>query len=271
MPKHRSLKPDTRSAPIHRNTPAATGPAPEHSATSHPLLTLQRQVGNAQVARMLEQSGHRAALQRDPQDAGTAPTEAAQPAAWDVDPQGLIDDPRVSPAFRAVARAALEAAVQDGLRPRVHEAYRAPETSNKRNTAYKKGGPRAAPGWSSCHNYGLAIDVWLYDEKGDYILNNTGHKGWYKQYKKLAPHLTSRGFIWGERINDTVHFEYHPNWPDLAAGTLLQSTHAWAEGVADAAGEATQTSADWMEYFWWAAGAGGQAPALSSPADEATQ
>jgi hypothetical protein len=52
MSLHRSLEPQERVAALRRR---ATPDAAEHGATHHPLLNLQRQVGNAQIARMLAQ------------------------------------------------------------------------------------------------------------------------------------------------------------------------------------------------------------------------
>src|SRR5262245_5055603 len=53
MPTHNSLERD-RAAPLRRPAPA-DAPAADGAADAHPLLTLQRQVGNARVARMLAQ------------------------------------------------------------------------------------------------------------------------------------------------------------------------------------------------------------------------
>jgi hypothetical protein len=53
MPTHNLLEHD-RIAPLRRPTPA-DAPAADGGADAHPLLTLQRQVGNAQIARMLAQ------------------------------------------------------------------------------------------------------------------------------------------------------------------------------------------------------------------------
>jgi hypothetical protein len=105
----------------------------------------------------------------------------------------------------------------------VDSAYRDPGESSKRAKAFKKGkGARAAPGWASCHNYGLAIDVYLFDAASKLI--ETPRKGWYAEYKKLAAHMKPQGFEWGEPINDTDHFEYHPSWKGLAGGAVRNST-----------------------------------------------
>jgi hypothetical protein len=227
--------------------------------------------------------------------------KAAEPA-WDYDPDKLLDQTGVNPEFKKAAQAGLAAAVKDGLRPRVHETFRSIARSDELYEAYKKGGPRAAPGWSSLHNYGLAMDVYLVDEKTNkYIDNNTSPKTWYKLFKQLNTHLKAQNFVWGEPINDADHWEYHPNWSGLAGGTELDkarkeameaaeavdkaaaaaaaaATPAPAAAPAPTAGAAatpaataatpapaptaaaTTTKTDWMQYFWYAAGAGGTAP-----------
>src|SRR5262249_823230 len=89
---------------------------------------------------------------------------------WDYDPNHLLDDERLSPEFVEQAHHAMKTAVSFGLRPQVHEAYRTPEESDRKHQKWKKKqGGRAAPGWHSVHNYGLAMDVWLYDRKNRYI------------------------------------------------------------------------------------------------------
>ena len=53
MPTHNL--PEHERASLRRPAPAADGPAANGGTDAHPLLTLQRQVGNAQIARMLAQ------------------------------------------------------------------------------------------------------------------------------------------------------------------------------------------------------------------------
>jgi hypothetical protein len=112
----------------------------------------------------------------------------------------------------------------------------------------------------------------------------------------LNSHLSPQNFVWGEPINDADHWEYHPNWTGLAGGATLDkarkeameaaeavdkaaaaaaapaalaaATTTPATGTAPAATTATATpvaattvtKTDWMQYFWYAAGAGGTAP-----------
>jgi hypothetical protein len=192
---------------------------------------------------------------------------------WDYDPERLLDDPNISPAFAEAAHTALAAAVRSGLRPKVHEAYRTPEESDRKHQKWKAGkGGRAAASWRSCHNFGLAMDVYLYDQKEKYIDNHV--KGWYKLYKLLSKPAIAAGFVWGEGFGDgdADHFEFHPKWPKGANGAFLLKVKGWAQQAALSAPGAgvlpnkvvgpvrEPPPSAWMPYFWWAAGAGGAAP-----------
>ena len=191
---------------------------------------------------------------------------------WNYDPNSLLDDSSLSPGFVAAAHKALTAALHLGLRPQVHEAYRTPEESARKHKLWKqKKGGRASDAWRSCHNYGLAMDVWLYDRKHSYIDNHV--KGWYKQYKRLAEAAIAEGFVWGEAFGDgdSDHFEFHSNWEEGANGTFLLNVKAWAElaaltlpGAGLPAGQfgppREPDPSVWMPFFWWAAGAAGSQP-----------
>jgi hypothetical protein len=190
---------------------------------------------------------------------------------WDYDPNKLLDDPNLSADFVSEAHRSLKRSVNMGLRPRVHEAYRSPEESDRKWKKWKEGkGGRAAPAWASCHNYGLAMDVYLYDKNAKYIDNHV--KGWYREYKRLAS--AASGCIWGENFGDgdADHFEYHPKWISGADGKLLHKVKEWAIEAALAVpgagtlpngqfGPVTEPDrSQWMPFFWWAAGAGGTPP-----------
>ena len=87
--------------------------------------------------------------------------------------------------YERLLRTALGEAKADGLFPRVGEVYRTPERSQSLHDTIK--GPAAAA-WHSAHNYGLAIDVYLYDANGkriDYD-NRAQHPDWYRQVKDFA-------------------------------------------------------------------------------------
>lgn len=204
-------------------------------------------------------------ISREEDEAKAAPTAVTPPKSdWSYDPDDLLDDSHVNAQFKAAAQKALAAAVAGGLRPQIAEVYRTPEESARKSKAYKSGkGGRAAPAWQSCHNYGLGMDVYLYDADGGMIDsdNKKKHPDWYKQVKQFAKTYMGE-FVWGEPIDDTDHFEYHPNWNGLA-GAELMATRDWAQKVADGKTDYLE----WIDYFWWKAGAGGREPAPSTTTD----
>jgi hypothetical protein len=256
------------------------------------------EAGGSPVQRQLRGRGQVVQLQakeevKDKKEEAKKEEKAAEPT-WDYDPDKLLDEAGVNPEFKTAAQTGLAAAVAAGLRPRVHEGFRSIERSDELYKKYKAGGARAAPGWASLHNYGLAMDVYLYDEKGTIIDNNSSPKTWYKLFKQLNSHLSPQNFVWGEPINDADHWEYHPNWTGLAGGATLDKARKEAMEAAEAVDKAaaaaaatpapaatttpatgtapaattptatpaatTATKTDWMQYFWYAAGAGGTAP-----------
>lgn len=192
---------------------------------------------------------------------------------WDYDPERLLEDPNLNPSFVQAAHEVLSTAVRLGLRAKIHEAFRTPEESDRKHALWKahKGG-RAAPAWRSCHNYGIAMDVWLFDRKGKYIDNHV--KGWYSRYKALASAAKFAGFVWGESFGDgdADHFEFHPKWSNGASGSFLLQVKEWAQKAALLRPNASTLpnntigpvpepdQASWMPYFWWAAGIEGFPP-----------
>lgn len=195
---------------------------------------------------------------------------------WDYDPDHLLDEPGLNPRFVRAAHQSLASAVRSGLRPKVHEAHRTPEKSGRKNQIWKGGGGhRAGAAWRSCHNYGVAMDVYLYDSKNkkiDYLV-----KGWHKQYKHLAKSAIAAGFVWGESFKDANHFEFHPNWRRGLDGPFLLRVKAWAQQAAIsrlgastlANGEIgpvpspSLSESEWMPFLWWAAGTGGNPPSAA--------
>jgi hypothetical protein len=194
---------------------------------------------------------------------------------WDYDPKRLLKDSRLNPMFVAAAHRCLEAAVDSGLLPRVHQAYRSVKESDDRNKEYneyikdpkkwEKAHPgkdkphRAGAGWKSCHNYGLAMDVYLYDEKEKWIVpgGQGATPGWYSEYQRLAAACSD--FVWGANFDDADHFEFHPAWKGGADGPFLLRVKKWAQNAAASGPDAN----NWMPFFWWAAGAGGSPPPAS--------
>ncbi|MDB6121149.1 MAG: hypothetical protein JWQ71_142, partial [Pedosphaera sp.] len=76
--------------------------------------------------------------------------------------------------------------------------------------------------------------------------------------KRLGTIGEGCNLVWGGHFNDSDHLEYHPNWSGGAGGKLLMKFHDWAVKAAAAAEDGS--AADWVKYFWWAAGAGSDAP-----------
>jgi D-alanyl-D-alanine carboxypeptidase len=184
-------------------------------------------------------------------------------SSWDFDPAGLLEHPSLNPEFVQAARDALWHALKAGLQPRVHEAYRSPDESARRHKLYTQHkGHKAAEAWHSLHNYGLAMDVWIF-ENGEYVDDKYAGKGkallrkrigFYKEFADIAK---SHQLVWGHSFNDDDHFQFHPNWNNVN-GPKLVTARNWALKVA--AGTKDHAEDKWMEYFWWAAGAGGEEP-----------
>jgi len=173
------------------------------------------------------------------------------------------NDPHFNPEMKFHIENALKSARDAGLNPVLGEGYRTPERSaDLVNRGVKAGGP-----WGSGHNYGLAVDIWLYDNNGNQITETT--KGWYSEFKKLATHMKNEGFTWWddhltptEKANkegDANHFAYHPNWSGNAHGGFLKIQRDNAMQEAAKKGNyqlpADPKSVDWLREMWKKAGA----------------
>jgi hypothetical protein len=205
---------------------------------------------------------------------------------WEYDPNLHLIDSRLNSAFLDAAKATLNEAVLIGLFPKVHEAYRSPERADALYQNWiKTGHAKANKAWETCHNYGFAMDVWMYNENARYEDRDSDRKGWAAYYKKFAAIATKNGFLWGEKFQggDSDHYEYHPKWKHPVKGPFLKRIHEWAI-AADAAAHkadpvpnanvkppakaspapkvdgAGASGPRWMTYVWWAAGLGGEAP-----------
>lgn len=87
--------------------------------------------------------------------------------------------------------------------PIITSAYRSSSLQKKLYERYKSGKSRfpAAPPGTSLHEYRLAFDMDLGDER------NLAYLG--RLWESFG-----RGFVWGGRFRDAVHFEFRPsNWP----------------------------------------------------------
>lgn len=107
----------------------------------------------------------------------------------------------------------------------ITEGFRSIERSNTLHAAFKAGtGPRAAPGGSSAHNFGLAVDV-VFDgdsvKSGFQIDWNTSHRAWQWMVEKIKAHprLSS-----GYKYHDWPHIERfqwrkYKNWSKSTGGS----------------------------------------------------
>ena len=131
MPNHQSLDPGRQSdAPLRRRNAEAAGPTPDAAIAPHPLLTLQRQLGNAQIARMIAQ---RAAPEEDEESIQTQHDPAlAQRAAADEEEEPIQAKPEVgleggpisdALAGRIQAQRGSGAALDDAQREQMEAAF----------------------------------------------------------------------------------------------------------------------------------------------------
>ena len=129
----------------------------------------------------------------------------------DADPANRLNDSRVSPDNRALARDTIAAAQAQGLRPYVVEGYRSFESQND---AFERGASQVRAG-GSWHNYGLAVDIAFWNSAGTGPTWNAPQDHWQKlgTAGKNAGY-TAWGGDWGW---DFVHFEYHPRWSSSSA------------------------------------------------------
>lgn len=194
-------------------------------------------------------------------------------------PTSDSSDPHVNPEMKFHLEEALKRIAADGgikikmkdgteviATPKIYEVYRSPERADYLHEKYLKGGPRAQAAGNTPHEYGIAVDIWLYDQNGKVIdnlspiygkknaetnPNPTYPNAWYTISKKLASHMTAEMFLWGEPIGDTPHFEYHPNWEGLKGAKSLPGLRDTAKK------EATQEGNPdgWLQKMWKNAGA----------------
>ncbi len=136
--------------------------------------------------------------------------------------EGLIAglDPRLQP----VARKFVEAANAAGYRIRLTQGRR---TIAEQNSLYAKGrttaGPKVtnAPGGSSPHNFGMAIDFAFLTPDGRLTSDKNGEYSWGngRPWAEVAKFGKSLGLEWGgdwRKFKDRPHLEM-PGWKELMA------------------------------------------------------
>ncbi len=98
---------------------------------------------------------------------------------------------------------------ESGIPVWIYSGYRSFDLQSQLFSAYATGIseiPAAKPG-SSYHNYGLAIDIYVYDEEQEMFLRT----GQYDTYKKLKPIAAKYGLRWLGSVNklEMHHFDYN--------------------------------------------------------------
>lgn len=133
------------------------------------------------------------------------------------DNRKVLDDARVNPTFALTVKQFMDSAVKAGFRPVVHEAFRSRERAKELNRKNASIGRAAAA--VSIHSFGLAVDIWLANNKGEVFsfdpkdykehkADRFSYATWLK-FIKIGEHF---GLINAYKHDDTDHWELHPNW-----------------------------------------------------------
>ncbi len=163
------------------------------------------------------------------------------------DPTGRLNSENNNPDMVKAFRQGLERARKAGIDVRVGEAYRDPEKSDRLYKAYKSGKSkvRAAAAWRSAHNYGLAVDIRVY-ENGKCLKGKTQAES--MKYADAAKYFGS--FRQG-LSRDAGHLEYRGKWDHFVGGReLLREKAAAIAAVTEASGKSPTGYAEWRQQFW---------------------
>jgi len=153
-----------------------------------------------------------------------APIPVGTPGIKDFDPKGLLNDPRLHPAVRAITITTGLTLQKEGYRPYLVETYRSAE---RQAQILRKGATKVSFSW---HQTGLAVDIVHYNEKG------TG-PSWLQSNRPLAKRYwpavgragKAAGFTeWGgdwKSFIDKVHLQFIPKHISLSrAKAILNSS-----------------------------------------------
>lgn len=130
----------------------------------------------------------------------------------DMSPKTLAKLNECTPRFRPMALAILTALDAAGIPYFVGDVFRESTKSDSLYAAFLAGGPRAAPGGDSAHNYREGMDVNLLDGNGK-VIDAVTHPS-YVTFGKIVRRV---GAVWGGDYHgdkDGPHFE-HPKWREL--------------------------------------------------------
>lgn len=129
----------------------------------------------------------------------------------------LLDDEKINPKFAKVLKVFIDSAKKAGFKPMVKEAYRSFKRAEAISKENKPLGIAAAA--VSVHSFGLAVDIWLVNDKNeafsfdpmDYKKNKENRFS-YNKWMEFIKIGESFGLINAYMHNDTDHWELHPNW-----------------------------------------------------------
>lgn len=143
------------------------------------------------------------------------------------DPNGRLDNPNINREMARLATETISRARREAMDMRVVSDFRSVE---EQNALYAQGRTvrgqivTNAPGGSSWHNYGLAVDVAFNNANGQPSWPDNAN---WSRYGELA---VERGLEWGGNwrgIADRPHIEYHPG---LGAGEARTMLPAYRQG-----------------------------------------
>jgi peptidoglycan hydrolase-like protein with peptidoglycan-binding domain len=176
-------------------------------------LTADAVVGPRTAAKLYDANARPIPPRATTPDAGVAPAPGSTDVA-DADPRGVLNDSRLSPAVRNMARETATQMQAEGYRPYIFEGYRSFE---RQDELYGGGrGVTKVRGGGSWHNYGLAVDIVFYNSRGTGPSWDAPSASWQRLGAVgKAKGATEWGGDWGW---DMPHFEFHPNWPGSAYG-----------------------------------------------------
>ena len=177
---------------------------------------------------------------------------------WNFDPRNTLANPLVNPELRSHLLDAIKEAMNNEIHVKIAWAYRSPSESAALHAA---GEHAAANAWKSSHNYGMGIDIYVYDNNGKRIDSDTGHENWYTYYKNLAKIMKKHGFVWFDDYckkctnkGDAGHFNYQPSWVPGKVNWKGERDKAIKESKENGKSGKLKP-ADWLPYMWNNAGA----------------
>jgi peptidoglycan hydrolase-like protein with peptidoglycan-binding domain len=156
-----------------------------------------------------------------------SPGGAGQVDVGDADPRNKLNDSRVNPSMRSVARNTIERLQGEGYEPFVVQTYR---SFAEQDDAKERGASQVGAG-GSWHNYGLAVDIAFWNDAHTTVTWDRPSAWW----QRLGDVGKEEGFTaWGGDFRgfyDGNHLEYHPRWSGSASRLLPYYNQGGLEAV----------------------------------------